>query len=292
MQALRKLTDLFVFGNLYVAIPVTCLAWSTNILTDTEPNLLRLAFIYAATLLLYSTHRLVGTLLMREGKPAPRHEWAQRNRLILGAIVLAAAVATVFIWLKLEERNLLLLFILGGISGAYALPFIPDGRNDRWMRLRDIPGFKIYLIVAVVTVVTVVFPLNDAYVPDIDLLFITLARAVFLMAITLPFDIRDLSTDVPSVRTIPMMIGEERTRKLTLLLMGVFMAVVALHYVMSPAVPWQLLLALELSGLVTAIILSRVHSARSEYFFSLLVEGTMIVQCLLVWLFAQLAYAM
>ena len=283
MTFLKRLTDLFVFGNIYVAIPVTCLAWESYLLVDQSPSPLLLAFVYAATLLLYSVHRFVGVTAMRVGVASARHEWAQRNKVVLAGIIGLSTGASLILFVQLGSPITVPLLAAAAMAGLYALPIIPGKAG--FQRLRDLPGIKIYFIVAAVTLVTLHWPLSGVSLSATDWVLFTLERALFLLAITIPFDVRDLQADAGAkLNTIPLRIGESQSVRLSLLLIGLFAALVGLHYALSPEVDSAELLALEFSALITGVILLQVKSTRSEYFFSLLVEGTMVVQFALVWL--------
>jgi len=111
---------------------------------------------------------------------------------------------------------------------------------------------------------------------------IVLARALFLGAITLPFDIRDLEFDRETeVRTIPGKFGVRNTRIISTVLILSFMIVETLRY-FEYGGAWAIYFSLIISGIVAGIFILRSRSDGSEYFYSLALEGTMIVQLLLV----------
>ena len=113
--------------------------------------------------------------------------------------------------------------------------------------------------------------------------FFTLERACFLLAITIPFDIRDMKADkAANLATIPLRIGESKSILLSVGLILLFAGLVAVHYPYSGVMQWPHLLALEASALITALILWRTDSNRGAYWFSLLVAGTMVIQFLLI----------
>jgi len=106
-----------------------------------------------------------------------------------------------------------LLVIPAILSLGYVLPFVKGNK-----RLRDFDYIKIFLVAIVWGVITVLMPILER-TTDLTLshLLILLERMLFIFAITLPFDIRDLKIDAHiDVKTIPSIIGIGKTKKLAL----------------------------------------------------------------------------
>ena len=140
-----------------------------------------------------------------------------------------------------------------------------------------------------VTAVTLWLPLSDQWWLTLDMLVglpfwvaYSLQRFLFLLAITIPFDVRDLEADQRAgLRTLPTVLGAKRALRLAnrLLLASAVMAV--LPYGFMPMRDTLLLMVALLIGVAGAWLVVRLsHQQRSEYFFSLGVEGTMILQWL------------
>ena len=159
------------------------------------------------------------------------------------------------------------------------------------MRLRDIPYLKVFLIVAAVTYVTCCLPL--LYYGGGELMFGmpavlgVFSRGLFLFGITLPFDIRDLDFDQKTnLKTIPGTVGVRNAKILSLVLLALFLlveSIVHFHYGTSRAV-YAALLA---SGIIAGAVVASAKPNGSEYYYSFALEGTMIVQLLLVVLAIQ-----
>ena len=98
-----------------------------------------------------------------------------------------------------EIKTFLYLFVLGFISFCYSLPFSGLG-------LRTIPFLKLFLI-AFVWAGSSIGLLLVVHHSLIQYQLLFFAVFFFVIGITVPFDIRDKSTDESGLKTIPQVIG-------------------------------------------------------------------------------------
>jgi len=111
-----------------------------------------------------------------------------------------------------------------------------------------------------------------------------LERSLFVFAITIPFDIRDLKVDQHiQVKTIPFLLGIPKSKQLAgFLLLFAFLLAFLLHLLHIYDRP--ILLALSLSYLSTYFLITYSDKTEQDYFFTGLMDGTMIIQFLLVFI--------
>ena len=104
------------------------------------------------------------------------------------------------------------------VSALVSLLYVKriKGRN-----LREIPYIKIHLIALTWVGVLIAFPMLNEGETD-QLVWISVAHYLYVLAVTIPFDIRDLKYDNPSQKTIPQVIGVEASIILSLFLLVVF----------------------------------------------------------------------
>ena len=110
-------------------------------------------------------------------------------------------------------------------------------------------------------------------------------RALFIFIITLPFDVRDLERDARAgVRTLPHLLGVERTRALAIAMLCFFMASATVRHQAAGFV-WPL----AMTTMLTGALLARLDTERSESYYVIYMEGTMLLQTLLVlgWWFSM-----
>lgn len=165
---------------------------------------------------------------------------------------------------------------------GYSIPLFK--KNGKYWRLRDVPFAKVFLISITVSYVTTYLPVYDFFISDPSNLLLFgffCARAFFILAITIPFDIRDYDFDEPStINTLPLVFGVDKARTISLYALA-FFAGMSFYLFQTNAF---LSLAFLISAMVTAWIVSYAQKKSTEYYFSFVVEGTMLIQFGLVYL--------
>src|SRR5690606_33814886 len=189
----------------------------------------------------------------------------QRNlRLILLFSLIAFLAMGWFLWL-LPIRLWWWIILTALLTLFYVVPAFPGGKN-----LRNVSGLKIAIIATVWTIVTVLFPLahSIAVFGETELLLL-LQRFLYIMALALPFEIRDLKSDALSLGTIPQQIGIKNTKifgVVLLCLVGVLEF--WLQILLPNPLQWTYLILL-----VTAVFLLFSHPNRSTYYTTFWVES-------------------
>jgi 4-hydroxybenzoate polyprenyltransferase len=277
-----------IYTNIFLAACVTSLVVETYLLlfgriVDWQYPF----FLFCSTLTLYCFHRIY-RFNFRAGaeKMAGRHRWTQEHRALFFAVfAMAASGVAVSLCFFVNFRTVLYLLPIGLISFGYTVPCLPTRKG--WIRLRDVPFIKILLIALVLGLTTVLLPilgyerLSDLNRPEF--IFVFLRRMLFIFAITVPFDIRDMDYDRASgTRTLPVVLGVKRARQWAVAALLLMIALEAVQYVLYPATNVYYLLALALSAVPAGVLLLKTEAGRSEFFYSVGLEGMMLVQCLLV----------
>lgn len=279
MQGLwRWLFHLLIFGSWVIAAGAAGLCWSTFYLLElpTEAAGPVYLFVPLAVLLIYNFDRLFAA---EADVFSIRHEWIRRNRRILVATVLTTLPLLLMLSFLLQWEALAVLLGLGVLSLAYSLPY----RNKYLHRLKEVGLLKIFLITLVWSVATVWVPLLQAGVPVLtwDVTALLLQRALFIFAICLPFDIRDLQPDeLQRVETIPGRLGARPALYITYSVLAAFTLWVMLDFhrdFMEKGLP------LLLSALYLLAVVLSWRPSRDEYFYSVSLDGGVVVWPVLLW---------
>ena len=107
--------------------------------------------------------------------------------------------------------------------------------------------------------------------------------AFFIFSITLPFDIRDLEVDTYNqVRTLPALLGYQRTKMLALACLLAMAALAGLNYHID-AYNTGAFTGIMLSGLIAFSLIYFADKVKHDYYFSGLIDGLMVLQFGLVW---------
>ncbi len=276
---MKKLIDLLLYGNYWIAICALSMVLQTQIFLGFPIQYSVLSgFIFSSTFFLYAAHRIVGISRLSEFFDVDRYQVIARFKSHIFFYALITGLASLYFFFHLSWTVQLALVVPGILSLGYVIPFLGNRK-----RLRDLDHIKIYLIAVVWAWVTVGLPaLTADKVWTVPYLLMALERAIFIFAITLPFDIRDLVVDKHSgVQTIPSVIGLKRTKQLGLYAVIAFCLLVVANYCLGTYLLSDLV-ALLISGFSTLYIIWISDQSRHDYFYSGLVDGTMVLQFLLV----------
>ncbi|MFK7809548.1 MAG: hypothetical protein AB8F74_17220 [Saprospiraceae bacterium] len=262
--------------------------WQTRLLLGLDFGMDYLSsFVFLSTLFLYAAHRIVGISRLKDFFDVDRYKVIASFKwhIILYAVI--AGIGSLYCFLKLNYSLQLAMVLPGLFSLAYVIPFLGNQK-----RLRDINHVKIYLIAIVWAFVTVSLPaMQVGKATTLPILLMFFERAIFIFLITLPFDIRDLKVDAfNGVKTIPAQLGLHKTLRLAYVSTFVFVLLVVINYYNHQYGSGQTL-GLIASGIITAWFVSKSSENQHDYFYSGLMDGTMILQFLLVLLFGYISTA-
>lgn len=222
-------------------------------------------------------------------KAYPRNSrWAFffNNIDFLRSVMYISGIIVVIVYLQLPTQVQLVLFIPGIISVLYGLPLRYGKKKTR---LRDIGIIKIFLITFVWAFIGSVLPATVVGSTPADphimqragILF--LADACFILAITLPFDIKDMDIDQQNqVRTIPVIIGREMTINLALLLLFIAGVIYTLFYRVWFVSDIDLTIPMCTSVVISGMTIYLSNRTKDDYVYFGLLDGMIILQWLLV----------
>lgn len=276
---IKKLIDLIFYSNLWIALCGAAMLAQTQFIFNQkiEWNWL-VGLVFFSTLFLYALHRIIGISKVNEFLELERYAVISKFKHHITFYALVAGIGGAICFWMVSFSIKLSLVIPGIISLGYVIPFL-SGKK----RLRDFNHIKIFLIAVVWSWVTVFLPAMElGKAMELNTWLMALERGLFIFAITLPFDIRDLKVDTHSnVKTIPAVIGIPKTKWLgTITLVTTFSLSVILY--LSGTYSLNVLFGLFLSYLSTLYFIYLSDKMKHDYFFTGLIDGTMILQFLII----------
>ncbi|MEX2602658.1 MAG: hypothetical protein WD361_00570, partial [Gracilimonas sp.] len=110
----------------------------------------------------------------------------------------------------LPQNVIIMAAIFGGLTMFYAIPIYKK------QNLRSLSGAKIFIIALVWMGIAVLVPLeyHNLNLFTWRIFFHCLEILLFVIALTLPFEIRDLKYDEPELATIPQKLGVQKAKLL------------------------------------------------------------------------------
>jgi len=274
----RVIQDVFrflVFSNYWISIAAVLYTALTVFQLNLKIPSLLYWFVGSCTLCSYCLQRYV-QLGNRKKKKSSRQYWLEGNRLHLGLTILASAILAMITGLSvLSPWQIVSCIPIVAISFIYSIRIF--GKKHAKGGLRDIPGIKIFMVAISWVFLCGFLPIwinGLKNISAVEVLTISLEKFLFIFAITIPFDIRDLQLDDLRQRTIPQVIGIEKSIILAIALLFFATGLGWLCTAYSAAVFTGLLL----SYVLTAIILAFVKKETKELYYSGFIDGTIALQ--------------
>jgi 4-hydroxybenzoate polyprenyltransferase len=278
-KRLQDTTDFILLGNFFIAFCAVMQALQTCKLRYLSiSGTPVLVFIFCGTFILYNIHKPITYWLKKEFALNPRFQNVKRFEGPLSILTVFATLTCFNCFFLFKQSGQQAVMVSGALSLAYVLPFF------KGKRLRDFPFLKIILISVVWAYVCVVLPVATVGrgwgLPE-SLMF--LEKAFFIFAITIPFDIRDMTWDAATgVKTIPLSIGAEKAKRwASYAILGALSIVSILTYFGVYNFKQYVILSISLS--ISEILIHRTKAENTNLFFYGLIDGQLILQGALVW---------
>lgn len=283
---LWKTLDFLLFSNIFIALGALVQGLITYRLLYAEPDKDVLAILFCSTLALYNFSILLSKPKNFKVSPFRRVRWIFSHYRLNVTLMLIATFSLIPLALFLSVPALLLLSFLALISIAYSLPIFHF--RGHWFGLRSVPGVKLFLIALVWSLSCVLLPIvelesAEAFTfPSWDGILLVLNEFLFVVALTIPFDIRDsLQDEQNALKTLPTMLG----RKMTLLIAyGLLLVYLVLLLVLARVIGPISAVALAGSIILVGWGISRSNTNRNEYFYFLFLDGMLVGQFLILWM--------
>lgn len=271
--------DLIFYGNFWIAAAALALVLQTQFvllgyLAWTPLSGLALF----ATLFLYAIHRIVGMSKVKAFEDQGRYKVIRTFRTHIIFYAILSLIGSIYYFFRLSWLVQAMIVVPAIISLGYVVPFLAQRK-----RLRDLNFVKIFLVAITWAWVTVLLPAVEYHLYlHIPSFLIFLERGMFVFAITIPFDIRDLTIDQHNaVKTLPAYLGINNSKKLAIACLAIMLVLVYLNYCLTVYTTWQVA-GFILSALISAWLIMQSDRMMHDYYFTGLMDGMMILQFLLI----------
>ncbi|EGV44150.2 hypothetical protein BZARG_908 [Bizionia argentinensis JUB59] len=276
MQFVKKVFDFYLNSSIHVALAAVCLSWLTLIEYQIPCDMYVLNFIFFATIMGYNFVKFFGLAQFHHRSLSSWLKFIQIFSMI--SFLIMGYFAT-----QLQLKTVFYLMVFAVVTFLYAIPFLPKKFYlDKQQNLRNISGLKVHVIALVWSGVTVLVPLinNDRFV-DTTVIWAFIQRFVLVLALMLPFEIRDMQFDSIKLATIPQRIGIKNTKIMGVVLVLLFFG---LEFFMPEKPMNKLLIQLAITLiLIMSILLARKN--QGKYYSGFWVESIPILWLLLTLLF-------
>lgn len=280
--------DFLLFSNIFMSLCAVAQGLLTFYLIGAKIVFPVIGLLFTSTLGIYNFSMLVTKTGDPLKSPYLRVRWffSHYRLMVTFTIVSLLSLGPLFVLLSMESR--LLLIFLGIISFFYSIPLFTIG--DHKFGLRHIPWLKQFMIALVWTMSIVLLPVLEAqhfHLTTISLRDTTILiakRFLFIAALTIPFDIRDLFDDRKTgLKTVPTVLGEKNAYLFCQVLLGGYVILLLLFKNHSINHDFW---ALTASVVLTGWLIFKSKWEKNEYYYFFYMDGVLILQYVLVLLFS------
>lgn len=263
---MKNIKLILLESNLFVSLGVWSLVKLTGLTNSIEVNDFAL-FSLISTICVYSFCALL-----------PKIKSEGVKSLFVGItfqkvlFVCSLALLPYFI-LEFEAIVIIVLIPIFFIAFLYSIKLI--SYKNKNIALREIPYIKIFLIGVSWSVVTVVLPILSTEI-QVNILAVFLeafVRMLFVVAITIPFDIRDVNIDSLAMKTIPQKLGIIHSRNIAILLL----AITSIYYIFRNDINVINSTAIISFFIISALLVYKAITINSRMYYSVVLEGISIL---------------
>ena len=283
--ALHPVLRVLVHGHVLLVLGAVAQLWWVDRLFHFHSDPRLLGVVALATFSAYGGMRL---LRMRVPGLATNAMmgWYRSNALLLHVLVIVSGLAALaFAW-PLRHLVFHALWLPMVLAAGYTLPLAMTG--GRPTGLRRTPFLKAVIIGFVWASIVVLLPGADErnavpYISD-DVWWVATIWTCYFTAIAITFDIRDLPHDLPSLRTMPQVLGIRGAQVLSILLLLpllltlVLLLVAGYHPIEAgwrePRIDLSILFP-ALGVVWTGVVIARAHTLRAWWYWDLLLDGSL-----------------
>lgn len=275
MSIIKRIFDFYIYSNIHVALATFCLVKITLLTYGIQDNLVPF-FVFFSTISSYNFIRLYRINAIQDWF----YEFNKNNKKGIVGLTLTSVLLFVYLGFLLNIYALVALIPFGIFTLFYVVPFPIQKKNP--IALRSFAFLKLFLIAISWAGVTVLIPLLN-YNIEIQLheVFIFIQRFLFVLVITLPFDIRDVNYDSENLKTLPQVFGVQQTKRIGLLFVMLFLGIELFKNSISSN---QFRIHL-IVGLLSLFFLFRANQNQHKYYSAFFVESIPIVWLgIFIWL--------
>lgn len=270
MRLFKKILDFYIFSNIHVALAGFSLTKITLINFGIADNLTPL-FVAFSIIISYNFIRFyeIKTSRLNWFK-----DWFFMNfkEILLLVVLSGLGLTTILFFTDFNLKSIFILFPFAIMTFFYAIPLFKIGKLE--VSFRNFPMVKIFSIAIAWAGISVFFPLYEAdydFTSAVSLEFFQ--RILFLLAITIPFDIRDVNADSKLLKTLPQIMGIASSKVLGISLLFGF---VLLEFFKENFTYFGLLVLMIVS-IITGLFLWFSSPKRTRYYTSFWVEAIPII---------------
>jgi hypothetical protein len=275
-KSVYTIGETFVYGNVLVALCGLALSLSTYIILNleySEISIPALALIFFSCLFIYNLNVF---FLGEFDLNVERERWKSENIKLVKILCLFCLLPISFYGSLLSRESV---FLLAHLFLLALLYIIPIKIKSKYYSFRKIPLLKIFILTYVWSCATVLLPVFECGFYEWNKIsFLFMERFIFILAVSMPFDIRDYERDKEqAVLTIPGLVGKKNAVIISIFILSAFIFSSLIYNGWS-----YIFLSRTLIGLLAGYFIVNASNTRKEFYFLLYMDGILLLYFLIL----------
>jgi 4-hydroxybenzoate polyprenyltransferase len=228
-----------------------------------------LVFVFSITLVAYNLQRISSVILNKE--KGPIGQWVKSNLqtdIVYSSLFLI--LGTIAFFKTINIKDLLFLIPVLFISALYTIA-----------SFRDIPFLKIILISFSWAIIIGLLPVKSASYSTLSWKF--MQEFLFILAITIPFDIRDIEHDEKKKNTIPQILGIQNAKIVAIIL---FIASISITIMNAPKIISMATPSLVIFALLSIVLIWQSSPRKDQLYFTGIIDGLILLKAIIIYFFS------
>lgn len=283
--------DFLLFSNIFMSLCAVAQGLLTFYLIGSKPVYPVLGLLFTSTLGIYNFCILISKPQQPEKSQHKRIRWFFSQYRLMVTITIVSMLSLIPLFFLISISSRILLIFLAVLSFCYGLPLFTVG--DQKFGLRNIPGLKLFMITLVWTMSCVLLPILEAQAMHLasismrDTTILIAKRFLFIAALAVPFDIRDLFEDKQlGLKTIAVAWGEKNAYLACQVLLAGYVVLLFLFRNTGFSTDFW---ALTLSVILTGWLIFRSKWEKNEYYYFFYLDGVLILQYVMLVVFNKVS---
>lgn len=277
MKILKQLFNFYINSSCHVALAIMAFSYITYLELSILPSEHVLLYVFLGSVFGYNFVKYFGL----ETKTKQDHPFWLKG---IGIFSVLCGLGALYLIFQFKVGSIALMLFMSLLTFLYTVPLrAKKGEETKLRNLRALSGLKIFIIATVWTVTTVILPLNEVdYAFDFSVVLMGLQRFIWVLVLMIPFEIRDLKYDDPSLATIAQIFGIGGAKVIGFIGL-IFIGLLHLLYVELPLT--SIIFGVIL--LITGVGLWGANRRRSDYYSAFWIEAIPILWLTLLLIFRQ-----
>jgi 4-hydroxybenzoate polyprenyltransferase len=290
-KLLQPAFDFLLFSNVFMSLCAVAQGLLTFHLIGSKPVYPALGLLFTSTLAIYNFSILISKPKQHDKSPYRRVRWFFSHYRLMVTFTIVSILSLIPLFFLISTGSKILMIFLAILSFCYGLPLFTIGEQK--FGLRNIPGLKLFMIALVWTMSCVLLPVLESQAAHLsvismrDTTLLIAKRFLFIAAIAIPFDIRDLFEDKQfGLKTIPVAWGEKNAYLFCQVLLAGYLVLLFLFRNNGFSTDfWALTLVMVLTGW----LIFKSKWEKNEYYYFFYLDGVLILQYVFVIVFDKVS---